>query len=47
MVEELNHSHMFNLTHLCYGVNPGGKFTGEGVEDERVWSTTGWRADYE
>ncbi len=29
---------MYNLTRLCYGVNPGGKFTGEGAEDEGVWA---------
>ena len=41
-LKSFNNSNMYNLAHVCYGFNPGAKFTGEGLEDERVWGSTEW-----
>ena len=41
-LKSFNHPRMLNLAHVCYGFNPGAKFTGEGLEDERVWGSTEW-----
>jgi len=34
------------MAHVCYGVNPGAKLTGNIVEDERVWGCTEWGIGY-
>ncbi len=37
---------MMRMAHVCYGVNPGAKLTGNIVEDERVWGCTEWGLGY-
>jgi leucyl aminopeptidase (aminopeptidase T) len=37
---------MLRIAHVCYGVNPGAKLTGNIVEDERVWGGTEWGIGY-
>jgi leucyl aminopeptidase (aminopeptidase T) len=37
---------MMRIAHVCYGVNPGAKLTGNIVEDERVWGCTEWGIGY-
>jgi len=37
---------MLRMAHVCYGVNPGAKLTGDIVEDERVWGVTEWGMGY-
>ena len=41
-LKSFNHPRMFNLAHTGYGFNPGAKFPGEALEDERVWGGTSW-----
>jgi len=37
---------MSRMAHVCYGVNPGARLTGNIVEDERVWGCTEWGIGY-
>jgi len=37
---------MLRMAHVCYGINPGAKLTGNILEDERVWGCTEWGIGY-
>jgi len=41
-MKSFNHPRMLKLAHVCYGLNPGARLTGNIVEDERVWGSTEW-----
>ena len=41
-LKSLNHSQMFKLAHISYGVHPNAHLTGNFVEDERIWGATEW-----
>ena len=41
-LDAFNHPQMKRLAHVAYGVNPGARFTGEILEDERIWGSTEW-----
>lgn len=45
-LKSFNDPNMFRIAHVCYGVNPGAKLTGNIVEDERVWGCTEWGIGY-
>jgi len=45
-LKSFNDPNMFRIAHVCYGVNPGAKLTGNIVEDERVWGGTEWGIGY-
>ncbi|MEM1857986.1 MAG: hypothetical protein QW300_02130 [Desulfurococcaceae archaeon] len=45
-LKSFNHPQMFKLAHVCYGVNPGAKLTGNIVEAERIWGATEWGLGY-
>ena len=41
-LDAFEHPQMKRLAHVAFGVNPGAQFTGEILEDERVWGSTEW-----
>jgi 2,5-dihydroxypyridine 5,6-dioxygenase len=41
-IRRLGDPMMYDIAHVCYGVNPGAKLSGLCTEDERVWGTTEW-----
>lgn len=41
-LKSFNHSQMFKLAHISYGVHPNARLTGDIVEDERIWGATEW-----
>ncbi len=43
----LNDPGMYNLAHVCYGLNPGAKLSGLCTEDEQVWGCTEWGFGYQ
>ncbi|MEM3617745.1 MAG: aminopeptidase [Candidatus Bathyarchaeia archaeon] len=45
-LKSFNDPLMLRMAHVCYGVNPGAKLTGNIVEDERVWGCTEWGIGY-
>ena len=45
-LKSFNNPLMMRMAHVCYGVNPGAKLTGNIVEDERVWGCTEWGIGY-
>jgi len=45
-LESFDDPNMFRLAHVCYGLNPGAKLTGNILEDERVWGCTEWGLGY-
>lgn len=45
-LKSFNDPLMLRMAHVCYGVNPGAKLTGNILEDERVWGCTEWGIGY-
>jgi len=45
-LKNFNNPLMLRIAHVCYGVNPGARLTGNIVEDERVWGCTEWGIGY-
>jgi leucyl aminopeptidase (aminopeptidase T) len=45
-LKSFNDPQMLCMAHVCYGVNPGARLTGNIVEDERVWGATEWGMGY-
>ena len=41
-LKSFDHPQMLKLAHVCYGVNPNARLTGDIVEDERIWGATEW-----
>ena len=41
-LKSFNHPQMLKLAHICYGVHPNARLTGDIVEDERIWGATEW-----
>lgn len=41
-LKSFNHPQMLKLAHVCYGVHPNARLTGDIVEDERIWGATEW-----
>jgi len=41
-LKSFNHSQMFKLAHICYGVHPNARLSGKSLEDERIWGATEW-----
>lgn len=41
-IQRLGDPKMYDIAHVCYGVNPGARLSGLCTEDERVWGTTEW-----
>ena len=41
-LKSFNHPQMLRLAHVCYGVHPNARLTGDIVEDERIWGATEW-----
>ena len=44
-LESFDDENMLKLAHMCYGLNPGAKLTGDIVEDERVWDAPNGESD--
>jgi len=45
-LESFRDDNMFRLAHVCYGLNPGARLTGNILEDERVFGSTEWGIGY-
>jgi len=41
-LKNFKHPQMLRLAHVCYGVHPNARLTGDIVEDERIWGATEW-----
>ena len=41
-LKSFNHSQMFKLAHISYGLHPNARLSGDIVEDERIWGATEW-----
>jgi 2,5-dihydroxypyridine 5,6-dioxygenase len=41
-LKSFNDPHMFNIAHICFGINPGARLTGNITEDERVFGAIVW-----
>ena len=41
-LKSFNHPQMLKLAHVCYGLHPNARLSGDIVEDERVWGSTEW-----
>jgi leucyl aminopeptidase (aminopeptidase T) len=45
-LKSFNNPLMLRIAHVCYGLNPGAKLSGNVIEDERVWGCIQWGIGY-